>query len=95
MIYEIKLKPKVEKFLDKLPQDVALRIIKKLKQLKENPFRYLEHYEGEGYKFRIGDYRALIDTLEGHENLRAGVDFENKILIVEVLDKRGRIYKRN
>ena len=84
MIYEIKLKPKVEKFLDKLPQDVALRIIKKLKQLKENPFRYLEHYEGEGYKLRIGNYRALIN-----------IDFENKILIVEVLDKRGRIYKRN
>ena len=62
MIYEIKLKPKVEKFLDKLPQDVALRIIKKLKQLKENPFRYLEHYEGEGYKFRIGDYRVIFDV---------------------------------
>ena len=30
--------------------------------LKENPFRFLEHYEGDDvYKLRIGDYRALID----------------------------------
>ena len=84
MSYDIKLKPKADKFLDKLPKNIALRIIKKLKQLRENPFRYLEHYEGDTYhKLRIGGYRALIN-----------VDFEKKILIVEVLDKRGRIYKR-
>lgn len=45
------------------------------------PFRFLEHFEGNGYKFRIGDYRALID-----------VDFEKKILKVRVFDKRERIY---
>ncbi|HLA23295.1 MAG TPA: hypothetical protein VJZ93_02045 [Candidatus Nanoarchaeia archaeon] len=33
-------------------------------------------------KLRIGDYRALID-----------IDFENKILIIQVFDKRGKIYK--
>jgi len=41
----------------------------------------LEHYEGQGYKLRIGDYRALID-----------VDNQRKILFVRVFDKRGRIY---
>jgi len=83
MSYGIELTPKSDKFLNKLPKEIALRIIGKLKQLMENPFRYLEHYEGDGYKFRIGDYRALID-----------VDFVNKILKVRVLDKRGRIYKK-
>jgi len=34
------------------------------------------------YKLRIGDYRALID-----------VDFDKGFLVVEVLDKRGRVYK--
>ena len=33
-------------------------------------------------KLRIGDYRALID-----------IDFENKVLIIQVFDKRGKIYK--
>ncbi len=61
-------------------------LCKGLEKLKcENPFHYLEHYEGKDYyKFRIGDYRALID-----------VDFQNKSLKVQVLDKRGRIYKQN
>ena len=59
-----------------------MRIWNKTQELKENPFHYLEHYEGDGYKFRIGDYRALID-----------VDTENRILVIRVLDKRGRIYK--
>ena len=83
MNYKIELGPRAKKIIIKLPQDISLRIVKKLRQLEENPFRYLEHYEGNGYKFRIGDYRALID-----------INVENKILIVRVIDKRGRVYKR-
>ena len=55
----------------------------RFKVAAEEPSHYLEHYEGGGYKLRIGDYRALIDA-----------DFENKIIWVMVLDLRGRIYKR-
>jgi len=83
MFFNIEWHPNARKFLRKLPLEIAKRIVKKIKGLKENPFRFLEHYEGEGYKFRIGDYRALID-----------IDFENKILFIRVLDKRGRIYKK-
>ena len=84
MSFQIKWKPKSFKYLKKLPQDIALRIWKKIDELKQNPFRYLEHYEGgDFYKFRIGDYRALID-----------IDFSKKLLFIEVLDKRSRIYKR-
>lgn len=83
MNYSVKVDKKVQDFLDKLPQDVALRIVNKLEQIKENPFHFLEHYEGEYYKLRIGDYRGLID-----------VDFNKKILFVRIFDKRGRVYKR-
>ena len=71
------------KFLIKLPEDIPQIIKNKLKEIKENPFHYLEHYEREDvYKLRIGNYRALID-----------VDISRKILFVRVLDKRDRIYK--
>lgn len=83
MSYEIEIGLKAKKVFNKLPKGTALRLIKKLRQLKENPFRYLKHFEGGGYKFRVGDYRALID-----------VDFTRKILVLRILDKRGRIYKR-
>ena len=83
MSYDIEFSSKSKKFLKGLDRTVSLRIIEKINLLRENPFRYLEHYEGDYYKLRIGDYRALID-----------INFEDKILIIQVLDKRGRIYKR-
>ena len=71
------------KFLNGLQKDVALRVLDKLDNLREEPFRYLKHYEGaDVYKFRIGGYRMLID-----------VDLKLGVLVVEVFDKRGRVYK--
>jgi len=62
---------------------VSARIIKKVKEMKDDSFHYLEHYEeGDVYKLRIGDYRALID-----------VDFLNQILKVRVVGHRRNIYK--
>ena len=84
MSYEIMLHPQVVKFLAKLPKDISDRIKSKLREIKNEPFKFLEHYEGDDvYKLRIGEYRALID-----------VDFKNKILYVQVVDHRGRIYKK-
>jgi len=69
-MYSVNWHPRVSRWLDKLPKEMSSRIVKKIDQIKNNPFRYLEHYEGAKlYKLRIGDYRALIDV-----NLR------NKIL---------------
>jgi len=83
MTYKIKLHPKVEKFIKKSDAFIADIIKKRLILLKDEPFRYLEHYEGEDcYKFRIGDYRCLVD-----------VDKTRNIVFIRVLDKRGRIYK--
>lgn len=84
MSYVIKLHPKVNRFLNKCDKSLSDRIKKRLRILKEDPFRYLEHYEGKDYyKLRIGDYRALID-----------VDTSRKVIFVRVLDHRKRIYKR-
>jgi len=84
MTYSVRWHPKVRRHLGKLPKEVSSRIVERVKETKEDPFHYLEHYEGEKlYKLRIGDYRALID-----------VDFPNKILKVQVVGHRRNIYKR-
>ncbi|MBI1969209.1 type II toxin-antitoxin system RelE/ParE family toxin [Candidatus Woesearchaeota archaeon] len=84
MSYTVKLHPKVDKFLKKCDMELQERVKKRLRLLKEESFRYLEHYEGKDYyKLRIGDYRALIE-----------VDTSRNIVFVRVLDHRGRIYKR-
>jgi len=82
MSYSLKWYKNAEKYLESLPRHIIKRILEKFDLIKEEPFRFLEHYEGKGYKFRIGDYRAIID-----------VDFENKILHVLLFDNRGRVYK--
>lgn len=49
MTFSVLLHSQVSKFLDKLPKDVKQRIIKKFRLLRENPFHYLEHFEGEDF----------------------------------------------
>lgn len=84
MTYKIELGPKAQKALNKLSKDIALRIINKLKAIQDNPFRYIEHFEGDfGFKMRIGDYRLIIDA-----------NLKTKKLVIRTLDRRGRIYKR-
>ena len=83
MNFQVDWHPKASKNLSKLPKDMIKRILGKIDEVKEDPFRFLEHFEGQNfYKLRIGDYRALID-----------VDFQNKILKIQVFDKRGRVYQ--
>ena len=81
MSYEIIWHPTAAKYVEKLPQHIAKRILDKFDEVAMDPFRYLEHFEGGGYKLRIWDYRALID-----------VDLGKRTLKVRVFDKRGRIY---
>ncbi len=83
MIFQVDWHPQAAKNLSKLPKEQIKRVLDKFDEVKEDPFRYLEHFAGEKvYKLRIGDYRALID-----------VDFVTKMLNVQVFDKRGRVYK--
>lgn len=50
-----------QKELDKIPDEIALRISNKIFEIGENP--YLHGYQklggGKGYRLRIGDYRVI------------------------------------
>ena len=73
--------PQPRKYIEKLPKDIAARILDKVRVVLLDPFRYVERFEGEFYKLRIGEYRALVD-----------IDFQQKIVRIRVFDKRERIY---
>ncbi len=84
MTYTVQWHPNARKFVAKLPVDVAGRIVAKMRQISENPFRYLEHLEGASvYKLRVGDYRLLVDA-----------DQSRHILFVRIVDHRSRVYDR-
>ena len=82
MTYEIKFSTQATKFFNSLPKDIQERVKKKFREISEDPSRYLEHYEGNYDKIRIGKLRALVD-----------IDNQRKIIWVRVFDKRGGIYK--
>jgi len=83
MSWKIEWHPNAFKNFEALQLDIKERIMKRVNKIQENPFHFLEHYEGQNYyKLRIGDYRALVD-----------IDFGNKIIKIRVFDHRKRIYK--
>lgn len=84
MAYTLKWAPKAYKHLEDLPKDVIHRILGKLDTVTEDPFRYIEHFEGENlFKLRIGDYRALVE-----------MDFNKKIILIQVFGHRSRVYNK-
>ena len=76
--------PKAEKQLEKLPKEIAGRIVRKMKDVSESG-RSIEPIKEEeyGYKVRVGDYRVLLD-----------LTFNPDTIWVRFVDHRGRVYER-
>lgn len=83
MAYEIRWSKRAERFLAKLPGNITRRIAHKVNEIKDVPFRFLEHYEGKDfYKLRVGSYRLLVD-----------VDLHGKVISIRLIGHRRNIYK--
>jgi mRNA interferase RelE/StbE len=65
MAFKFEFKPKAVKDLDKLPRDIAGRVIQKLESLrsglKGGDVKRLTNFSPE-YRLRGGDYRALFEV---------------------------------
>jgi len=71
-----------EKQLDKLPKEVAIRILKKTDEVEAEPFVYLERLVNSHlYKFRVGNYRVIVDVIN-----------DKLILHFVLVKKRSRVY---
>ena len=84
MTFAIRWSKKADRFLAKLPREIARRIVNKVNSIKDNPYHFLEHYEGaDFYKLRVGAYRLLVD-----------VDMADNVISVRVLGHRRNVYQR-
>lgn len=65
MAFQLEFKPKAVKDLDKLPRDIAGRVIQKLESLrsglKGGDVKRLTNFSPE-YRLRVGNYRALFEV---------------------------------
>ncbi len=65
MAYEVVWSPKSRDDLKKLEAGMALRVIKKVEELKLAPYHFIEKMtDANCWKLRIGDYRVLLDVGE-------------------------------
>ena len=65
-MYEIIFSDKARRQLKKLERNIQERIISTLGRLRIRPERYLiKLVDDPGYKLRIGDYRIILDILNG------------------------------
>jgi len=83
MKYLVRYDPKAEKQLEKLPAEIARRIVLKMRRVGDTG-RGIESMKDEeyGYKVRIGDYRVLVDVTNNPDTIW-----------VRYVDHRHRVYK--
>ncbi len=81
MPYQIQIRKSAQKQLDKLPDEVADKLLDTIEALAENPrpHGYIKLKGSEGYRIRKGDYRIIYDI---YDNLLV-VD------VVAVGDRKG------
>ena len=86
-MYHIDTSEQVQKFLEKLENQLRMRIEERLKRLKDNPIPNDAKFIGRDennekiFRYRIGDYRALYKVKE-----------TEKIILISKIDKRARVY---
>lgn len=82
-MYSIIYSKKAEKQLEKLEKYIQEKIIKSLERIRIRPEAYVEKLVGDsGYKFRVGDYRVILDVNKG-----------DLIVLVIKIGHRRNIYK--
>ena len=85
LTFTVRWSRQAERFLGKLPRQIARRIIVKVNSITAHPFHFLEHHHGSDFfKLRVGSYRLLVD-----------VDLKTNVISVRVLGHRSNIYKGN
>ncbi len=64
-MYDLIYEKEAKNFLKKLPKIIAVRIHKKIKSTKKNPYYFFIKLESLNYyKLRVGDYRIIAEITQ-------------------------------
>ena len=62
MSYTIIWTDKARKTLEKIPKDIAARIIERIEIIRDDPFLHIDRLAGSAwYNYRVGSYRVILD----------------------------------
>jgi len=83
-MYIVEYDDKAARFVLCLSQELKNRIFYKIRQTKENPFRYFKRLEGrKDYSLRVGEYRVIAD-----------IDIQLKKIEVRLVGHRKNVYEK-
>ena len=84
-MFRIELSKQSSKFLRKCEEDLIIRIVKKLRLLRENLFppdsKRMKGYEEPTFRIRVGKHRILYE-----------VNHNEKVILITKIDKREKVY---
>lgn len=84
-MFRIELSKQASRFLRKCDKELRIRIIKKLKLLRTEPFpsdsKRLQNYNKPTSRVRVGKYRIIYE-----------VNYDCKVILVSKIDKRSKVY---
>jgi len=84
MPWQIEWSEEAARDIINLERDIAKRIIRKLDQVTEDPYRYFERIVGsDEFKLRVGDYRVLVLLANS-----------SKTIFIKKAGNRKNIYKK-
>lgn len=84
MMYEVRWTENALNSLKKFSRDVSKRIIEKVEEISEDPFRYVKKLKGFPlYSLRVGAYRAILS-----------IEAKNLVVFVVEVGHRRKIYRK-
>jgi mRNA interferase RelE/StbE len=84
MKYEVKWTENALRSLKKLSKDVSKRVIEKVEEISEDPFRYVKKLKGFPlYSLRVGVYRVILS-----------IEAKNLVIFVVEVGHRRKIYRK-
>jgi mRNA interferase RelE/StbE len=81
--YQVKYAPRADRDLSKLPPELACQVVRKVHEIRDNPYRYIK-------KVKASDPRHPVYSVRVRRGLRAFLSLHDSVLIIHVLEVEYR-----
>lgn len=82
-LYEVKYTPRADRDLEKLPPEIARQVVKKIHEIRKDPYRFIK-------KIKASNPRHPIYSARIRRGIRAFISIHDDILIIHVLEVENR-----
>jgi mRNA interferase RelE/StbE len=81
--YQIKYTPRADRDLGKLPPEIARQVIRKIHEIRENPYHHIK-------KIKASNPKHPVYSVRIRRGVRAFISIHDDVLIIHVLEVEHR-----